>query len=722
MAEAAQSDPFELTSRPTGRRLSQYSRYLVLLVPVLLAAVGWWIQSTVASAIRQDVEKELKSILQTEVAALRLWMDGKCAAARQIAEDQDVKRLSAELIALSRESMAWRETVLSSETLKRWRSQLAPISSIQQFQSYSLIRPDGAVVASLLDDLVGRQLSDLNGDLLQQIQEGRTALSRPFLAPVLITGNRAEPTRLEPAIVVVTPLRDTQGQLYAYLRFRLRPYEDFTRILAVARPGETGETYAFDEQGLFISESRFVGQLKNVGLLLDRNDAITALNLHVRDPGVNLMAGERPTVSRDLQPLTAMARAAVTAWQPGHDVEGYRNYRGVDVVGAWTWLPEHRFAIATEMEKEEAFRPLAVLRRAFYLLFGLLVVSALGMAIASHLALRLRRRAQRAMIQARQFGQYTLEERIGGGGMGEVYRARHALLRRSTALKLLVPNGSNDEDIARFEREVQLTSHLTHPNTIAIYDYGRTPDGIFYYVMEYLEGLDLDALVKICGPVPEERAIHILRQVCGSLAEAHQHHLVHRDIKPANLMLCERGAQYDVVKVLDFGLVKNFQKAARASVTSADMVAGTPGYLAPETLKSGVRVDPRSDLYAVGAVGYFLVTGGQLPFESSDLFSYVAKHLNEKPERPSLRIGFPIAEDLEALILRCLETDPGDRPQSAEELSNALGACRHAGRWAQANAKSWWTAHSSEIRRGTPKPVLAQSITVDFAHWRAGKS
>jgi hypothetical protein len=298
---------------------------------------------------------------------------------------------------------------------------------------------------------------------------------------------------------------------------------------------------------------------------------------------------------------------------------------------------------------------------------------------------------RREIRKAQQLGQYTLEEKIGEGGMGTVYRARHAMLRRPTAVKLIRSDQASDSMLARFEREVQLTSSLSHPNTVAIYDFGHTPAGVFYYAMEYLPGLSLEALVKTDGPQPERRVVHVLRQVCGALAEAHAIGLIHRDIKPANIMLCERGGVYDVAKVLDFGLVKELDGGSDQQLTGIGTIAGTPLYLAPEAIQAPERVDARSDLYAVGAVAYFLVTGEQV-FEGHSAVELMAHHLHTAPVRPSERAGREIDDGLERIILRCLAKDVDDRPADAgalvAELDSSLGV--DVGVWTKEEAREWW--------------------------------
>jgi eukaryotic-like serine/threonine-protein kinase len=284
-----------------------------------------------------------------------------------------------------------------------------------------------------------------------------------------------------------------------------------------------------------------------------------------------------------------------------------------------------------------------------------------------------------SVAMARQLGQYVIERKLGEGGMGEVYLARHTLLRRHTALKLLPPERAGEKAVARFEREVRATSRLSHPNTVAIYDYGRTREGIFYYAMEYLDGVDLQRLVREQGPLEPARVIHILAQIAGALDEAHQSGLVHRDLKPANVYLCERGGQPDTVKVLDFGLVKDTAAASALSgpvvaQTDVNALIGTPAYLAPESIHSPADVDARSDLYAVGAIGYFLLTGTEV-FQRSSLVALCIAHLHEQPQRPSERLKAALPFDLEQLLLSCLEKDAAQRPSSAAALRQGLLAC-----------------------------------------------
>jgi len=305
-----------------------------------------------------------------------------------------------------------------------------------------------------------------------------------------------------------------------------------------------------------------------------------------------------------------------------------------------------------------------------------------------------------------KLGQYTLEEKLGEGGMGVVHRATHALLRRPAAIKLLLKDRASEKDQVRFEREVQLTSQLRHPNTISIFDYGRTADGVFYYVMEYLDGLDLDRLVKTHGPIEPARAIHILAQVAGALAEAHALGLIHRDIKPANIVLTARVDEPDVVKVVDFGLVRSLDNAGGESV-AANVVTGTPLYLSPEAISDQATIDGRADIYALGAVAYFLVTGTHV-FEGGTILELCSKHLAQEPVAPSTRLGKPLPADLETIILKCLAKERDARFSSATALRTALLSCADADRYDAAAASTWWR----ERRGSKPQDVSPSAPTM----------
>ena len=312
--------------------------------------------------------------------------------------------------------------------------------------------------------------------------------------------------------------------------------------------------------------------------------------------------------------------------------------------------------------------------------------------------------------EARRLGQYVLERKIGEGGMGEVYRAWHGMMRRPTALKLLRPNQADQKSLIRFEREVQLTARLTHPSTITIFDYGRTADGVFYYAMELLDGATLQRIVEVTGPQAESRVVRILTMACGALAEAHSIGLIHRDIKPANMMLCTQGGERDVVKVLDFGLVKELAVDGDAGVSVANTLTGTPLYMAPESLLAPDSVDARTDIYALGAVAYFLLAGSEV-FDGKTIVEVCGQHLHQEPMPLSAR-GVTVSPELEAIVRACLEKKPERRPQTAIELRRRLEACG-VKPWAGDTARSWWLEHQQALEQDVARSVReARTIAV----------
>jgi serine/threonine-protein kinase len=301
---------------------------------------------------------------------------------------------------------------------------------------------------------------------------------------------------------------------------------------------------------------------------------------------------------------------------------------------------------------------------------------------------------RKEVFEARKLGQYVLQERLGTGGMGEVYLAEHVLLRRPCAIKLIRPERAGDAtDLLRFEREVRTTATLTHPNTVQIFDYGHANDGTFYYVMEYLPGLTLGQLVKQHGPLPENRSIHFLRQVCGALREAHSIGLIHRDVKPGNVMICQRGGLCDVVKLLDFGLVlPQAESQDGERLTQDGSNPGTPAYMSPEQAAGRSDLDARSDIYGVGCLAYFLLTG-QPPFAGRSAARILAAHIYEPPAPLA-----GVSAELEAIVLRCLAKEPADRFDRVEALDRALAACPAATEWTEQLADAWWVANVERSR------------------------
>jgi serine/threonine-protein kinase len=336
-----------------------------------------------------------------------------------------------------------------------------------------------------------------------------------------------------------------------------------------------------------------------------------------------------------------------------------------------------------------------------YFFFFSLVFPYMIVVVMAYVGARVMYRLGTDVSQAREMGSYHLTELLGRGGMGEVWRAKHRMLARPAAIKLIRPEALGEDGqrqeiaLTRFEREAQATASMRSPHTMDLYDFGISDDGTFYYVMELLDGFDLESLVSQFGPVPAERAIHLLRQVCHSLGEAHASGLIHRDIKGANVFACRYGLEADFIKVLDFGLVKSQQEPSGTDLklTAENVAGGTPAFMAPEQVLGNRPVDGRTDMYAVGCVAYWLLTG-KLVFEGETAMKVMVDHAQTPPVPPSQRTELEIPASLESVILSCLEKDRERRPQNAEELSERLAACAvELPSWTPERARRWWDTH-----------------------------
>jgi len=427
---------------------------------------------------------------------------------------------------------------------------------------------------------------------------------------------------------------------------------------------------------LFFTGSSFLGRFVLIGFARERS-LTTAEGLLMADAYLSSL-GLVGTA------LMILVRAALIPSSPRRTLL-YTAMVGVPTIATPTLValqPDGNFAVRLLDSGAYPWMPAALA-----MVWSIVVVTS---TVISQVTYGLRRQVR----EAKKLGQYVIERKIGEGGMGEVYRARHGMLRRPTALKLLRTGHARESDIVRFEREVQLTARLTHPNTITIFDYGRTDDGVFYYAMELLDGANLQRIVEVSGPQPEGRVVRILAAACAALAEAHAIGLIHRDIKPANIMLCAQGGESDVVKVLDFGLVKELHVDANDGVTVASTLIGTPHYMAPESIADPALVDARADIYALGAVAYFLLAGSEV-FSGKTLVDVCSRHLHQAPDSLAER-GAKVSAELEAIVLACLAKKPEERPQSAVDLRKRLEACR-VEPWDAEKAADFWRTHRRSL-------------------------
>jgi serine/threonine-protein kinase len=524
------------------------------------------------------------------------------------------------------------------------RAEIAPFTVLEEVATFNLVTADGRIVSSPWR--CGQSVSQGFLGQLRPVFEGRTVFLPPWREDERV-GNTPAGAPPGPMAWVETPVRGPDGRVVAALGFGRVAADRFSKLLTLSAAGASRDAYAFDERRRMVTVSRHSPEI--------------GLEVH-----------------------SALAEAALSRSNGSEGVllDPYPNYHGAQVIGAWRWLPDERLGVAVEIDAHEAYGPLEYLQLAFGALFVLALVSMTAAASTSLWALRSRLR------EARHVGQYVIEREIGEGGMSHVYLARHETLKRPAAVKILKQHLATDEAVARFRREAQLCSQLTHPNTVEIYDYGTTREGRWYYAMEYLEGVSIDEAVRRSGPMPVARVVHALLQVCGSLAEAHAHGWVHRDVKPQNLLLTVRGGRHDVVKVLDFGIVKQVRNPDTRDITQYSRVLGTPLYMAPERLRNPADADARADLYALGAVAWFALAG-RAAFEAQTEHDIVYRVLNEPAPRLAHAVpGVPAA--LDDLVARCLAKDRGDRPGAIDEVLEALARLSREHPWTEAQARAWW--------------------------------
>lgn len=679
-------EPVAVVARPQ-RWLATRPGLLSLfgIVTVFLVAIGFWTYRTVESSLRELRSDSMQGLLDAQVNSLRAWVAEELNDAERIARDPPVRSAVLALVERAARAGGDNAAICASPERARVYEVLRPLLDDEGSAGHNVISPEGRLLSTRYPDYCGLSVHPQRfKPLVDRVFLGKST----FVRPVRDTDRVALPPSVRaggPLAWMEVPVRDDAGRVRAVLGIAEPAERGFSAILAAGRPGRSGEVYAFDGEGYMLSESRFLAELRRQQLVPAGGGAL--LNAQVREPSP-LSGGADESAER---PLTRLARAALDARvakdpaaQRGEVLEPYRSYRGTPVVGVWRWLPEYDVAVAFEIEADEAYAPLSFLKVAFAAVLSALVlamITALGVGL---LAAEFKRR----FGGANKAGAYVIEREIGSGGMANVYLARHALLKRPTAVKILKGFRSTDEMVARFEREVQLASRLTHPNTVEIFDYGRTRDGQFYYAMEYLDGVTLAQLVDKDGPLPVARTIHLLRQVCAGLAEAHARGLVHRDIKPENVMVCRRGTELDVVKILDFGLVKNMADPHSRDLTRGLRILGTPLYMSPERIRSPGDVDARADIYSVGVVAFYLLTGTKL-FQSENDLELAQRVLNDIPPRPS-SLAAAVPEELDRLVMACLEKRREDRPQSATALADTLDALAGEYRWTQAQAAEAW--------------------------------
>lgn len=627
------------------------TRVVLLLLLLALLGVGLWAYRGAGNSLREIRATGMQTLLNTQVGTLEQWISERRHEAEQLAGDAE---LSAGIVRLASSRGGNGDSII-----RRVVDKAAAIGVTAALA----IDPRGRILAASEVQRTGLSVSpDFLAHLVPALN-GRSTFLRPYSAPGAKPG-----TREIGRAWIATPIHAPNGKIVAVLALGSPVDKGFAALFEAARPGESGEALAFDAGGWLLAPSRHAAELAQRGL---------APRLTLPDT--------------EAEGLTQLAVQALA--RRGEDAQGilltpYPNYLGRDVIGVWRWLREHDIGVAIEIEANEAYAPLTYLQVGFgVVLLLIFAVWLSGFVSPNALATLLRRDGG-----TRQLGPYRLLRQIGEGAISNVYLAQHRMLKRPAAVKVLKTQSTKEEWTARFQREVQLSSLLHNPNTITIYDYGTGPGGEFWYAMEYLEGLSLADLVERYGPVPPARTAYIMRQACASLWEAHSCGLVHRDIKPQNIMLCEIRGERDFVKVLDFGLVKQISGEQTRDLTGTMRILGTPLYMSPERIRHPSDADGRADIYALGAVGFYLLTGKRL-FATETEHDLTYQVLHTVPRLASECSPFAVPAELDALIGRCLEKDPAARPQTVAEVASALDGVLVHMPWTRAQIDAWWQKH-----------------------------
>lgn len=614
--------------------------YAMIAALVVIGAVGTWAYLQVRGSLEDVRAVGLASLLEAETRALQLWIDEKQRDAERWASSPRVQAAAAAIAASERPCAPGVDRAL--------RAEIAPFTVVEEVATFNLVTADARIVSSPWR--CGQSVSPAFLAQLRPVFEGRTVFLPPWREDERV-GNTPPGAPPGPMAWIETPVRGPDGRVVAALGFGRVAADRFSRLLTLSAADATRDAYAFDERGRTVTASR-----------------------------------HSPEIGLEVRSALADAALSRSNGSEGVLLEPYASYRGARVIGAWRWLADERLGVAVEVDADEAYGSLEYLQLAFGGLFLLVLVSMTAAASTSLWALRTR------MREARRVGHYEIEREIGEGGMSHVYLGHHATLKRPAAVKVLKPHLATDEAVARFRREAQLCSQLTHPNTVEVYDYGSTREGRWYYAMEYLEGFALDEVVRLSGPMPVARVLNALLQACGSLAEAHARGWVHRDVKPQNLLLCARGGAHDIVKVLDFGIVKQVRNPDTRDITQYSRILGTPLYMAPERLRNPADADARADVYALGAVAWFALAG-RPAFEAQTEHDIVYRVMNEPA--PGLAAAVPgVPPELDALVARCLAKDRADRPEGVEAVREVLASLAREHPWTESDARAWWALHA----------------------------
>ncbi len=670
-----------------ARRINSGWLWLAAVLPTLL--VGCWTYFSVSNNAESALQNELTGVTNSIDLATSRFLDDKAQMVQSWARQSTIRDSILALVEIGNKKSSLDE-LKTSPLPARILSELQILSGkptvefVVWNESFTTIASWRADQADLGQPVSPRGTADVARAL-----RGETVIYGPERGegPADWDDNADASTTdtEEPTMACILPIRNGDSEIVAALLVKqIGLFKVFNEMLQEASATSGLDIYAINRSGEMISVSPHAAKLFHLSRFDMSPDTIVD-HLRVSDPGSLITRGNRDAIVRRALPLTEAASSA-TLGESTVRLDPYANYAGESVIGSWRWNPRWRYAVIVEKNVKDAFAAARIVWYRFLLLGSLLTVTALVTAS------RLARRSARDQAAVHPLSRYEIISELGSGGMGVVYKAKHLQLGRETALKLLRSDRHNREDQLRFDREARLAASLTNPHSVTIYDYGRSEEGEAYCVMEYLRGLTLHEVVVRSGFQPMGRVLFLLRQVCEALGEAHSLDLVHRDVKPQNIMLSLDPSVGDWAVVFDYGLAKPLSPDKGTYQTSEVIWAGTPMYMAPERFRSPSVMDPRSDIYSVGCVAYYLLAG-RPPFAECDPESLFALIISEQPIGIGIHRGDEVPETIRALVGKCMAKNAEDRYASITELAAAIDALRVEFPWTSHDAVNWWSQH-----------------------------
>ncbi len=686
-ARRPEKPPRIAMTRTLAKRQPSSILPLALLLLLVLTLVGWWLHHGVVDSLRSAQSAATIGSASSAAQSLGSFLRDESEKIHQWSQDPRVHESVISLVQLARENGDAPSAELTALLRKAPQADtiLAALKDLSASDTIKFVvwNRAGNTLATWLPDRAdfGGPISMTVVEQLSHTMRGETVIYGPARLSGDIDGFSPETTL--PVMAVIVPIRNEQGRVEAAMLVRgTGMYERLNRALYEGTECTDCDTYLVSKDGIMLSHSKHAVEAAQRGLLGEKSDELSTL-LRVTDPGEQ-RSGRTQANLRHGQPLTTAA-AGIVLGSTGASTEPYRNYAGESVIGAWHYLDRYEMGVVVERDDRWVTSPASPIRWSF---------AGLGLFLCGSMIAMNYWQCRRSvpLTQFDPLAQYEIGAPLGTGGMGVVFRAKHRNLGRPTALKVLRHDRQDPDDLLRFDREARVAAALDSPHIVTIYDYGRTLDGEFFAAMQLLRGLTLYEVVARGGPQPIGRVLCIMRQVCDALLSAHQSGLLHRDIKPQNIMLSLDLSVGDWAIVFDFGLAKPLAPVQGMYQTSEAIWAGTPMYMAPERFRDPTTMDLRSDLYSLGCVAYFMLSG-RPPFSECDPESLFALIISHEPISLQTHLGKPVPEEIELFVRRCMAKSADHRFASAQELGDAIDELRAIYPWSIQQARAWWNTN-----------------------------